>query len=169
MSDEDFVTTTQQSSPPAAAVGGGQRRSAGRAGAHRYLVVPKEVGETDGLVSKMDNKFWRALEIVLKQKPARILLGAAERPVARFPDRIQRAADRLRRRREPVQHARRPQVVPRPEPDEREAVEAELGITHGHHFGMDEPHLGATNNHMVNFWRAYKKSASAGSGTGSTR
>jgi hypothetical protein len=62
MSDEDFVTTTQQQLAEGRRTWEEvQRDDLLHQGAHRYLVVPKEVGETvNGLVSKMDNKFWRA-------------------------------------------------------------------------------------------------------------
>jgi hypothetical protein len=95
---------------------------------------------------------------VLKQKPARILLGAANVPWLAFQVASNGLLTGFGGGINPFNVHGAVKWFRGLEPGEREAVEAELGITHGHHFGMDEPHLGATNNHMINFWRAYKKS-----------
>lgn len=160
LTDEDFVSTTQQHLADA------RRRweevshdELARQAQHRFLVVPREVGETlDGVSSKMDNTFWRAAEIVLKQKPARILLGAANVPWLAFQIASNAMLTGLGGGINPWNIHGAHKWFKALTPDEREAVEAELGITHGHHFGMDQPHLGATNLRMVSFWRAYKKS-----------
>lgn len=159
MTEDDFVTTTQQD------LAEGRRRweeirndETLRQAQHRFLAVPREVGETlDGLAAGMDNKFWRSMEIVLKQKPARILLGAANVPWLAFQVASNGLLTGLGGGTNPLNVWGAHKWWKGLTPDEKEAVEAELGITHGHHFGMDEPHLGATNNRMVNFWRAYKK------------
>lgn len=160
MSEDDFVTTTQQELAEGRRtweeVSNWDRRTQAL---HRFVVVPREVGETiNGVAARMDNTFWRAMEIVLKQKPARILLGAANIPWLAFQIASNAMLTGLGGGVNPWNIYGAHKWWRGLTPDEKEAVEAELGVTHGHHFGMDQPHLGASDNRYVNFWRAYKKS-----------
>jgi hypothetical protein len=43
------------------------------------------------------------------------------------------------------------------DPEVRDAIEAELGITHGHHFAMDQQNIGASNSYYINAWRGFKQ------------
>lgn len=165
--EDDFVTTTQQDF----AAGRRQWKDVEHddrltQGQHRYLAVPREVGETlDGLASHMDNKFWRSMEIVLKQKPARILLGAANVPWLAFQVASNALLTGIGGGVNPFNITGAHRWFKGLTDVQRDAVEAELGITHGHHFGMDQPHLGASNNRIVNFWRGYKTSQLGRAGT----
>jgi hypothetical protein len=127
---------------------------------NRYFVVPKDVADTTAATLRAtDNTAWRALEIILKQKPARILLGALNVPWLSFQIASNALLTGFGGGVNPFNIHGAHKWFRSLEPDERAAVEAELGITHGHHMiGQDEPNLGATNLRMVNFWRAYKKS-----------
>jgi hypothetical protein len=52
---------------------------------NRYLAMPSEVGETLNTAARaLDTKFFRGMEILLKQKPARIMLGAFNIPWLAF-------------------------------------------------------------------------------------
>ena len=134
----------------------------------RHLVVPKEVAETvDGLTNALDSKVVRAFSIAIREKPARIMLGAFNIPwlVSQFvsspilaglggalnPMDIVGAIkfDRRLKREDPAAHA---------------AWEAQIGITHGHGQWQDQTHLGDFKgdgklHEIAAFWRAYKQSA----------
>lgn len=158
MDPATFISTTQQD------LAEGRRRieevrswDLKKQAQHRFLVVPREVGETlDGVAARMDNTFWRGMEIVLKQKPARILLGAANVPWLAFQIASNGLLTGLGGGVNPFNVYGAHKWWRGLNADQKEAIEAELGISHGHHFGMDQPHLGATTSRMVNTWRAFK-------------
>jgi hypothetical protein len=160
LGEDDFVSTTQQDfAESRRRIEDVRKWDTKTQAQHRFLVVPRDVTETlDGVASKMDNTFWRGMEVVLKQKPARILLGAANVPWLAFQIASNAMLTGFGGGLNPWNIHGAHKWWKGLTPDEREAVEAELGVTHGHHFGMDQPHLGASSNRMVNFWRAYKKS-----------
>ena len=159
---EDFISTTQQDLAAA------RRRwrdiepdEIRGLSANRYVVVTRDVTETlDGVANRMDSPGWRAWEILSKQKPARLLLGAANIPWLGFQMASNTFLTGIGGGWNPFNvHGalKLDRHLKRLDPDVHAAWEAELGITHGHHFMLDETHLGATNRRMVNFWRGYKE------------
>lgn len=156
---EDFVSTTQQMLAAARRrwkdVSADELRGLSQ---NRYLVVTRDVGETlDGVANKMDSPGWRALEIILKQKPARILLGAANIPWLAFQIASNAFLTGLGGALNPMDIYGAAKWFRSLSHEERDAIEAELGITHGHHFALDETNLGASSKRLVNTWRAFKK------------
>lgn len=131
---------------------------------NRYLVVPKEVADELIHATRPDGPFARAAEIILKQKPARILLGALNVPWLSFQVASNAMLTGLGGGRNPLDIYGTHKWWRGLTDAEKDAVEIELGITHGRHFAMDQTHLGSQAhgfgpiNHMVDFWQAYKKS-----------
>jgi hypothetical protein len=120
--------------------------------------MPSEVGETLNTAARaLDTKFFRGMEILLKQKPARIMLGAFNIPWLAFQAASNAFLTGLGGAVNPLDLFAAPEVVPQPGPDVRDAIEAELGITHGHHFAMDQQNIGASNSHLINAWRGFKQ------------
>jgi hypothetical protein len=125
---------------------------------NRYLVFPREVGEAvDGAAVKLDSTFTRAMEVLLKQKPARIMLGAFNVPWLAFQMASNTLLTGLGGGINPFDIYGAHKFFKGLDPDARDAIEAELGITQGHHFNMDQPNLGATNNRYVATWRGFKQ------------
>lgn len=158
--DEDLVSTDLDELRAARISGRDIMRSDYRDLAqNRYVAFPREVGETlDGLANRMDSTGFRALEVILKQKPARLMLGALNVPWLAFQVASNTLLTGLGGGLNPFDIYGAHKWWRGLDDDAKAAIEAELGITHGHHFGMDQPNLGATNNRMVAFWRGYKAS-----------
>jgi hypothetical protein len=125
---------------------------------NRYLAMPAEVGETLNTSTRaLDKQGWRMMEVVLKQKPARIMLGAANIPWLAFQMASNTLLTGLGGGLNPFDIYGAQKWFRGLDPEVRDAIEAELGITQGHHFAMDQPSLGATNSRMVNTWRGFKQ------------
>jgi hypothetical protein len=131
---------------------------------NRYLVVPREVGDELLHMSRPEGGFARALEIVMKQKPARILLGAANIPWLSFQMASNAFLTGIGGGINPLDIHGAMKMWQGLSPDERIAWETEIGITRGGHQHIDQRQLGSTANrfspikHMVDFWQAYKHS-----------
>jgi hypothetical protein len=125
---------------------------------NRYLAMPAEVGETLNTSTRaLDKQGWRMMEVVLKQKPARIMLGAANIPWLAFQMASNTLLTGLGGGLNPFDIYGAHKWFRGLDPDVRDAIEAEIGVTQGHHFAMDQPSLGATNSRMVNTWRGFKQ------------
>jgi uncharacterized membrane protein YgcG len=127
-----------------------------------YFAVPKEVGDVLEAATKPSSGAARALEIILKQKPTRIMLGALNVPWLGFQIASNAMLTGLGGGLKPWDIYGAHKWFRGLDPEMREAVEAELGITHGHHFALDQPHLGDAKlpfgiRHLTNFYRGYKR------------
>jgi uncharacterized membrane protein YgcG len=128
----------------------------------RYFAVPKDVGDTLEAATKPSSGVARSLEIILKQKPTRIMLGALNVPWLGFQVASNALLTGLGGGLKPWDIYGAHKWFRGLDPEAREAVEAELGITHGHHFALDQPHLGEAKmpfgiRHLSNFYRGYKR------------
>jgi hypothetical protein len=125
---------------------------------NRYLAMPAEVGETLNTAARVfDMQAFRALEIVLKQKPARIMLGLFNIPWLAFQFASNGLLTGLGGALNPLDIYNAKRWFDSLDPEARDAIEAELGITHGHHFAMDQPSRGATDARYVAAWRGFKQ------------
>lgn len=131
---------------------------------NRYLVVPRTVGEELLHMSKPESGFARGWEIVMKQKPARVLLGAANVPWLSFQVASNAFLTGLGGGFNPLDIYGAMKMWKGMTPDEQIAWETEIGITKGGYQHLDQRHLGSTANrygpikHMVDFWHAYRHS-----------
>jgi hypothetical protein len=129
---------------------------------NHYFVVPKEVGEVLESTTKASGGLARSLEVILKQKPSRIMLGALNVPWLSFQVMSNGLLTGLGGGLRPWDIYGAMKYFNGLDDDAKIAIEAELGITHGHHFAMDQPQLGDTKmapglKHLSDFYRGYKR------------
>lgn len=132
--------------------------------AMRYFVTTKEIGDELRAATQPTGGTARMLEIILKQKPTRLMLGALNIPWLGFQVLSNGMLMGLGGGFKPWDIVGAAKWYRGLSDDEKLAIDAELGITHGHHFAMDQPHLGDTAaeakygvGRLVGGWRAYKK------------
>jgi hypothetical protein len=115
-------------------------------------------------MSRPEGGFARGWEIAMKQKPARILLGAANIPWLTFQVASNAFLTGLGGGFNPLDVYGAMKMWRGMTPDEQIAWETEIGITRGGHQHIDQRHLGSTKDrytpikHIVDFWQAYRHS-----------
>lgn len=125
----------------------------------RYLVVPRDVYDELAAATRPDGRATRMLEIVAKQKPTRVMLGALNVPWLAFQVASNAFLSGLGGIRNPLDVVGAARWWCGLSKAERDAIEPYLGI--GYHHALDQPRLGATaeNSRLVNAWHAWQKTA----------
>lgn len=124
----------------------------------RYLVVPREVFDELERASRPDGAASRMLEILLKQKPARVMLGAANVGWLAFQIASNAILTGLGGARNPLDVVNAHRWWRKLTPAQREAIEPYLGI--GYHHAIDQPRLGSTtSSRFVAAWQAWQTTA----------
>jgi hypothetical protein len=128
----------------------------------RYFVVPKEVGDVLESATSPTGATARMLEIILKSKPTRLMLGALNIPWLGFQVMSNTMLTGLGGGLKPWDIYGASKWFRGLDDEAKLAIEAELGITHGHHFAMDQPRMGSQKTppgtrHLSAAWRGYKE------------
>jgi hypothetical protein len=125
---------------------------------NRYVAMPKRDYEELAAATRPDGAAGRAIDIVWKQKPARVLLGLANTGWLSFQVMANGFVAGLGGTLNPFDYLAAQRWWRTLTPDEKLAIEPELGITHQHHHIGDETYLGAAvNSRLVNAYHAFRK------------
>jgi hypothetical protein len=125
---------------------------------NRYVAVPTRDYLELAATLRPDGIWGRALDVLWKQKPARIMLGLANTAWLSFQMMSNGILSGLSGAVNPFDYVAAQRWFKSLTPEERLAIEPELGITRHHHHIGDQTHLGAaTNARFVNAWRAFKQ------------